>query len=106
MLAGESGVGKTRLALELAALGRQSGFNVVAGACANVSGGGGGRGASGNAPAGSSDALHLFRPLIQAIIDHCRYRGPDETEAILGREADDLALAFPALAWLVVAASV
>jgi tetratricopeptide (TPR) repeat protein len=90
LVSGESGVGKTRLALEVAALARGRGLNVISGACVNVSGG-----AQGST--GAPEALHLFRPLVQAMLDHCRYRGPDEMRAIFGSETADLALAFPAV---------
>jgi tetratricopeptide (TPR) repeat protein len=91
LISGESGVGKTRLALEVAALARGLGFNVVSGACVNVGG-------DADRSAAAPDALHLFRPLVQAMLDHCRYRGPDETRAIFGDEAEDMARAFPAVA--------
>jgi len=91
LLSGESGVGKTRLALELAALARGLGLNVISGACVNVSG-------DAQRSSGGAAALEMFRPLVQAMLDHCRYRGPEETRAIFGSEAADLALAFPALA--------
>jgi eukaryotic-like serine/threonine-protein kinase len=93
LIAGESGVGKTRLALELAAIARDNGLRIVSGACANVAG-------DGSDPSGTPDALTVFRPLIQAILDHCRHRGPEETRQILGTCGGDLALAFPAVAAL------
>jgi tetratricopeptide (TPR) repeat protein len=90
VVGGESGVGKTRLVLELASIARNRHLMVVSGACVNV--GGDPRG-----PSGAADTLHLFHPLIQAVIDHCRHRGPEETSVILGKEGADLMLAFPAV---------
>jgi tetratricopeptide (TPR) repeat protein len=91
LVGGESGVGKTRLVLELASIARDRHLAVITGACANVS-------ADGRGPSGAPDALHLFQPLVQAILDHCRHGGPDEARDILGKEAVDLVLAFPAVA--------
>jgi serine/threonine protein kinase/tetratricopeptide (TPR) repeat protein len=78
VLSGESGVGKTFLASEVARLAGLRRFRTVAGECV---------------PAGLSAAstveirsapLHPFRTLFQAIADSCRQDGVEATDTILG----------------------
>jgi len=85
LLGGESGLGKTSL---LAAVGREAalrGLRVISGECLP------------SATPQSGDAevlggpLHLFRTLLQAIADHCRERGLEATEQILGERGKILA---------------
>ncbi|MBI2570254.1 MAG: tetratricopeptide repeat protein, partial [Candidatus Schekmanbacteria bacterium] len=84
LLGGESGVGKTRLATEIAreALGR--GVLGLGGECLDVGG----------------SALQPFRKPLQAIADRCRERGCEETDRLLGRRGKLLAIFEPALAGL------
>jgi tetratricopeptide (TPR) repeat protein len=84
LVSGESGVGKTRLAMELAreAHGRAG---VLAGQCLAQ-------------PPGAESGLHALRPLLQAAADHCLRAGAEETRRILGGRAALLAVFEPALA--------
>ncbi|MBI2566456.1 MAG: tetratricopeptide repeat protein [Candidatus Schekmanbacteria bacterium] len=82
LLGGESGIGKTRLAMEIAreALNRQL---LVLG---SEHGGGGGH------------ALQAFRKPLRMIADRCRERGREETDRVLGRRGKVLAMFEPTLA--------
>ncbi|WP_275899208.1 serine/threonine-protein kinase PknK [Pyxidicoccus caerfyrddinensis] len=93
LLEGESGVGKTRLALELALLATRQRLRVVTGQCAPW---------SMTAPEQSRAAvpLHPFRPLLQLLADRCRARGAAEAERLLGTSGRWLALFEPSLAEL------
>jgi tetratricopeptide (TPR) repeat protein len=84
LLSGESGVGKTRLAMELARDAYDAKIMVMTGECQQ----------SGGQP------LEALRKALQAIADHCRERGPAETERVLGARAKILAAYEPALAGL------
>jgi tetratricopeptide (TPR) repeat protein len=84
LLSGESGVGKTRLAMELARDAYDAKVLVMTGECLQ----------SGGQP------LEALRKVLQAIADHCRERGPAETERVLGVRAKVLAAYEPALAGL------
>jgi tetratricopeptide (TPR) repeat protein len=92
LVGAKSGAGKTRLAMELATEANRRGFRVIMGECVSVEAtpGASARGAP----------LHPFRPLLQAIADHCRAEGPTVTEAVLGAQGSVLALYEPALAGL------
>jgi eukaryotic-like serine/threonine-protein kinase len=65
LVTGESGAGKTRLALELAGQARRQGFKVVLGTCTGV-------------------ALEPLKPLLRAVADRCRREGRAETLRLLG----------------------
>ncbi|MFP2924691.1 serine/threonine-protein kinase PknK [Pyxidicoccus sp. 3LG] len=93
LLEGESGVGKTRLALELALLATRRRVRVVTGQCTLW---------SLTAPEQGRAAvpLHPFRPLLQLLADRCRERGSAEAERLLGSGGRWLALYEPALAEL------
>jgi hypothetical protein len=65
---GESGAGKTRVALELSAEAARRGFTVVTGAAVEV----------GAVP------LHPLRPLLLAVADACREGGAAATDRLLG----------------------
>jgi serine/threonine protein kinase/predicted ATPase len=90
LVGGESGAGKTRLAMELARMAKRRGLRVLSGECtpedgAAASGSGGG-------------PLHpLSRPL-QAVADRCLEAGPAEAERLLGPRVRVLARYHSALA--------
>jgi predicted ATPase len=81
LVAGESGVGKTRLAVELAAEARRDQMQVVTGECRQV---------------GGQPLAALHRVLLQ-IADHCRERGEEETRRVLGSHGRVLAAYEPEL---------
>ncbi|MFN7972300.1 MAG: protein kinase [Acidobacteriota bacterium] len=84
---GESGVGKTRLALAALEQARRLRVPSLAGRC----------------DPGSSLLLGALRPLLLAVVDRCRERGSSETERLLGpggRRAFTFAPFEPALAEL------
>jgi eukaryotic-like serine/threonine-protein kinase len=84
LLGGESGIGKTRLALELSREARQLGAVVLADECSGTAG----------AP------LHGLRGVLQSLGDRCREHGLAETERLLGPRGKVLATFDPALAVL------
>jgi tetratricopeptide (TPR) repeat protein len=90
LVGGESGVGKTRLAMEATRVATQRGFVVVPGECLPLDGGPG-RSTTRGAP------LHPLRPLLRFLADHCRLAGADATRAVLGPRALLLAPYEPAL---------
>ena len=91
LVSGESGAGKTRLALETGTLARRSGFEVIAGECALL-------GESGADTAYASGApLHPFRPLVDALSDRCVESGADELARLFGERIAVLAAYFPTL---------
>ncbi|MFC1852695.1 tetratricopeptide repeat protein [candidate division CSSED10-310 bacterium] len=81
LLAGESGVGKTRLAMEVARTAVQRQMLVLTGECQ---------------PAGGNPLGALQKPL-QAIADRCRQSGVSGTDKILGPRGKVLAVYEPAL---------
>lgn len=88
LVAGESGVGKTRLALECLRIAASRGARILTGA---------GTTEAGDRPA---PPLEMFRRPLQAIADHCREHGDSATEEILGGRARLLGLYEPSLAEL------
>ncbi len=82
-IGGESGVGKTRLAMELATEATHRRLAVVTGECAPL-------------PA----PLHPFHPLLLAVADRCREHGASETDRLLGPRGKVLAVYEPTLAQL------
>ena len=80
LIEGESGVGKTRLVMEVARRGHLLGLAVATGECV---------------PSGG--ALHGFRRLLQTLADRCRQEGPRSTERFLGERGPVLADFEPAL---------
>jgi serine/threonine protein kinase/tetratricopeptide (TPR) repeat protein len=86
---GESGVGKTRFAMEIATLATRRGLRVVTGECAAVS--------AGEDRALRAAPLHPFRPLLLALADRCRELGPEETARLLGDRGPVLAAYEPSL---------
>jgi serine/threonine protein kinase/tetratricopeptide (TPR) repeat protein len=83
LVGGQSGIGKTRLILELARQTRLSRVQVLVGECA-----------PGGAP------LQALRGPLQVVADRCREKGLEETERLLGRRGKLLALYAPSLAGL------
>jgi predicted ATPase len=92
LVEGESGVGKTRLALEVARAATRAGALVLAGECRP----GGPR----EAGAGGVEPLEALRRPLQAIADRCRQRGPREARRLLGSRGLVLAVYEPAIAAL------
>ncbi|XXF76534.1 AAA family ATPase [Myxococcaceae bacterium GXIMD 01537] len=90
-IGGESGVGKTRLAMELAADATFRRMAVVTGECVRL---GVGRSDTHAAP------LHPLRPLLLAVADRCRERGAAEADRLLGPRGRVLAAYEPTLAQL------
>ncbi len=82
MLVGQSGVGKTRLAMELVRSARSRRVEVVLGQCLA------GRGHS---------ALHAFHGPLRRVADRCRERGRQYTEELIGPWAGVLAPYMPSL---------
>ncbi|MBI2565785.1 MAG: protein kinase [Candidatus Schekmanbacteria bacterium] len=81
---GESGVGKTRLAMELGRSATELGALVLAGECL----------------ASGGRALEGLRAPLQAIADRCRAQGREVTERLFGDRGQVLAMYEPALAEL------
>ncbi|HTQ44027.1 MAG TPA: protein kinase [Polyangiaceae bacterium] len=79
-LAGESGVGKTRLLAEASRLARHCGLKVLSGRCVAVD----------VDPSGDTDPsagpLHPMGALLQLAADQCRDGGPAETALLFGTE--------------------
>jgi eukaryotic-like serine/threonine-protein kinase len=88
LVEGESGVGKTRLALEIARAATQAAARVLTGECPPPT--------PGVHDTGGGPLEALRRPL-QAIADRCRERGRHETDRLLGPRGKLLALYEPAL---------
>jgi serine/threonine protein kinase/tetratricopeptide (TPR) repeat protein len=94
LVGGESGVGKTRLAVELATAAARQGMATLVGECLQP------------LELGREDrvevaaALHAFRPVMLAVADRCRELGLGETEALLGPRGRVLAPFEPTLAAL------
>ena len=88
---GESGVGKTRLAMEAARIAAQQGLSVIVGRCAAL--GDGDRGIA-------AAPLHPLRPLLLAVADRCRALGAAEAERLLGSRGTVLSAYEPSLAEL------
>ncbi|WP_342375652.1 protein kinase [Myxococcus stipitatus] len=90
-LGGESGAGKTRLALELASEAAWRRMAVVTGECVPVGMGGLELHAA---------PLHPLRPLLLAVADRCNERGAEETLRLLGPRGGVLAAYEPSLSQL------
>jgi serine/threonine protein kinase len=86
-IGGESGVGKTRLAREVANSASRRQLLVVTGECTPLATQGGGVGVP----------LSPLRPLLLAVADRCREKGPNETARLLSRNARLLAPYEPSL---------
>ena len=92
LIGGDSGAGKTRLAMEMATAAHRRALRVVTGECLPLDGSGQGGSSARGAP------LHPFLPLLQTLGDHCRAAGPPATEALLGPRGKVLAMYEPSLA--------
>jgi serine/threonine protein kinase/tetratricopeptide (TPR) repeat protein len=96
LIAGESGVGKTRLALEVERRLEATGARALTGEC--LPGAVSGPSAAGPLP--GEGPLHPLRRTLQLIADRCRERGSQETERLLGPRGKLLAMYEPALGGL------
>jgi tetratricopeptide (TPR) repeat protein len=92
LIEGESGVGKTRLALEVARRASARGYHVVSGGASAVAS----EDTGGARPEGPP--LHPLSPLFQAIADRCTEGGLEVAERLLGDRGPVLAAYAPALA--------
>jgi len=92
LLGGESGAGKTRLAMESTRVPSSLRLRVITSEVSTVSVEA--RGAIALQP------MHVVRPLLQAIADECQQGGADVTDRLLGPARGLLALYEPALAQL------
>ncbi len=94
LIGGESGVGKTRLVMELARLATRHGAVVVSGQCPPL----------GTAQSGDqrmqAAPFYPLRPLLQAVADRCRELGASTTERLLGAHGRILEACEPSLAFL------
>jgi serine/threonine protein kinase/tetratricopeptide (TPR) repeat protein len=87
ILGGESGSGKTRVAMEVARLAMAARMRVIAS-----------DGASAGATSFGTGPLHAVRPLLRAAVDRCLEGGADVTERLIGSRRSVLALYEPLLA--------
>jgi serine/threonine protein kinase len=94
MLGGESGAGKTRLAMELGREALRRGFLVLTGECERL-----GYGAS-EAPVLAATALRPLRRPLQELVDRCREFGPEEAERVFGGSGGWLSAYEPSIASL------
>ncbi|MFO7178087.1 MAG: protein kinase [Pseudomonadota bacterium] len=90
LIGGESGVGKTRFAMEVTCLSPAGTMQIVTSESSLLSPESGR--SVGAAP------LHALRPLLRAVADRCQEGGPDTTERLLGPRRAVLALYEPLLA--------
>jgi eukaryotic-like serine/threonine-protein kinase len=109
LIAGESGVGKTRLLVELARLASQEGLRVLAGECLPGVASREQHAATeeqdastplvtrGSQLGTASAPLQAFRLLLQSIADRCRERGELETKRLLGSRGRVLSAYEPAM---------
>ncbi|WP_309887686.1 protein kinase domain-containing protein [Archangium sp.] len=91
-IGGGSGVGKTRLAMEMAREALHRGIPVVTCECLP-------RGSAGRPSTSGVRAspLHPFRSLLAAMADRCRHLGPEETASLLGPSGKVLVAYEPSL---------
>jgi predicted ATPase/tRNA A-37 threonylcarbamoyl transferase component Bud32 len=92
LVGGESGIGKTRLALEVAQAARRRGLRVLVGECFG--------GAAEAGPGGSGAPLQALSRPLQQVADECRARGRAETQRLLGTRGPLISAYEPALAGL------
>ncbi|MBI2566319.1 MAG: protein kinase [Candidatus Schekmanbacteria bacterium] len=89
MVGGESGVGKTRLAMEVATALRRRGHAVIATTSARL--------ATDTDSPEATGPLHTLLPILDAVADHCYEHGPGEARRVLGGAAGVLAPFAPRL---------
>jgi tetratricopeptide (TPR) repeat protein len=92
-VAGESGVGKTRLAMEVSRRAAADDLIVVTGQCASLEG-------ATHASDTQGGPLHPFLPLLRYIADYCLEHGAEVADRIVGRRGKVLAVYEPSLATL------
>jgi len=92
IVGGESGVGKTALLAEVARIAYERDHVVVTSECSAP--------ASGSGAPERTPPLVPFRPLLRHIVEHCRVKGPEAAERIVGRWRRLLATIEPAFAEL------
>src|SRR6476660_6829110 len=80
LLSGEAGMGKTRLATELARRARKLGCDVLWGSCSDA------------------ELVLPFLPFVEAVGNHLGERDPTQVRTELGPAAEELAQLFPQLA--------
>jgi len=89
LVGGESGVGKTRLALELMGSSEAAGLRVIASESVALS--------IGDVVRSVPAALHAVRPFLRSVADRCQEGGAETTERLLGHRRSVLALYEPLL---------
>jgi serine/threonine protein kinase/tetratricopeptide (TPR) repeat protein len=98
LLRGESGIGKTYLAMALARAAQERGVCVITGSAIPVAAGVEEPTSTGSSafPMNPTDArLHLFRAFFQAVSDRCRAHGEAVTDALLGEHPGVIAACSP-----------
>ncbi|RED43372.1 protein kinase domain-containing protein [Aestuariispira insulae] len=95
MVAGESGAGKTRFALETASLALRRSMTVITGECLP-----GGRGDDDRDDHVHSAPLQPLRSFTEMVADYCIEHGREAQDEILGEHAALLGIHFPAIAKL------
>ncbi|MEP6652445.1 MAG: protein kinase [Myxococcales bacterium] len=88
---GESGIGKTYLAAELARQAAQQGLQVITGTCAPLS-------ADPHGATSSNGSLHPFRHMFETLVDRCREGGKRAAEALFRGKANLFVDCEPSLA--------
>ena len=89
-VAGESGSGKTRFAMEITRAATARNFAVITGECAPVE-------SAHSASQMHNPPLHPLQPLMRAVADRCVRDGPTATARLLGRRAKVLSMYEPLL---------
>lgn len=89
-IGGESGVGKTRLTMEVTRMATQRGLPVIVSQCTRL--------AAVDDEHSNGLPLHVFAPVLLAMADHCREGGPAETQRLFGTTGRLLVNYQPALA--------
>jgi serine/threonine protein kinase/tetratricopeptide (TPR) repeat protein len=91
LVGGESGVGKTRFAMEVGRLASRRGLAIATGQCISV--------AASDAEV-KATSLHPLLHLLSTIADHCREQGLSEAERVFGPRGAALAAHEPSIATL------
>ena len=93
LVGGESGIGKTRFAMEVGLLANRRGLGMMTGQCISVS-------ASATDSDVKAPSLHPLRQVLSMIVEHCREQGLAETERIFGARGAALAVHEPSIGGL------